>query len=376
MVGANEVILVSKHHDGFFLYPNPYTNHTVAYSSWRDGKGDVVKDFVESCRELGALPAFYLSPWDRNFYNMTWRPEYNDFYIKTQQYLLTQYGPVYEMWWDGANAQENMTMLYDWDKFYSTVKLYQPQCLATCNGPDAIWAGTESGLGKEECWANNNRNEIFHTDEIVYAPLLLDVTLRGGWFYHSYEKPKSLKDLQNIYFKSVGRNYVLQLNIPPNKDGLFCDDDVNRMREFGNYLKETFSVDYARKAKKFSCSDALIGHYPENVVNSDKYVYWTPNGDETNNGFVQLEFDEPVSFNVVMLQEYIRGGQTVAKYSVEILQDDKWTEIQTGTTIGHKKLHLYDTTYSIMGIRLNIIDTWHSYPPKITRIGLFISPKI
>lgn len=376
MIGANDIILVIKHHDGFFLYPTSYTNHTVAYSSWRDGKGDVAKEFVESCRKLGAQPSFYLSPWDRNFYNMTWRPEYNEFYEKTLKDLLTHYGPIAEMWWDGANAQENMTMLYDWKYWYNEVKQYQSNCLATCNGPDAIWAGTESGLGKEENWLAGHGNDIFPSEELVYAPKLLDVTLRGGWFYHPNEKPKSMKELQNIYFKSVGYNYNLQLNIPPTKDGLFCEDDVNRIKEFSEYLHKTFDVDYARLATRFNSTSEREGYYVANVVNADKYLYWIPEGDYTNSGSIELYFDEFITFNVVMMQEYVRGGQTVAKYSIEVYNDGNWKEIQTGTTIGHKKLHLFDSLIKTNGVRLNILDTWNSYPPKITRLGLFISPEI
>ena len=248
--GFKEMILVVKHHDGFFLYPNPYTNHTVQYSSWRDYKGDVAADFVKSCAELGMDPAFYLSPWDRNYYNMTWKPSYNSFYEKTEEWLVTHYGQFYELWWDGANAVPNRTHLYEWDKFLDILRTHQPNAVGGgCGGtggvydcgPDTAWIKNENGLAPETVWSWHAASVEFPdpNNQPVYGPYFCDVSIRPGWFYHESQNNqlKTLQQLLNIYYASVGRNCNLQLNVPPNKKGLLEDGDVQRVLEFGAYLK-------------------------------------------------------------------------------------------------------------------------------------------
>lgn len=350
-------------------------------SSWRDGKGDVVRDFVNSCRELGALPSFYLSPWDRYFYNMTWKPEYNEYYANTLEVLTSRYGPIYELWWDGANAQPHMTHYYDWQGWYKILKHNQPQCLGGgCGGddggfdcgPDISWGRTETGMGNEENWLFHEPSVEFPGEELVFAPLYLDVSIRPGWFYHANQKPKSLKELVHIYFSSVGLNYQLQLNVPPNRDGLFDEEDVQRLAEFGAYIRETFSKDEAWKAVSADASSFAAGYPPINVVANDKYLYWKPANEEAS-GTIELFFEEPVTFNVVMTQEFIRHGQKVSHYVISIKEGDEWVDVAKGTTIGVKKLNVLDGPRTTTGVRLTIVDTWNDYVPEISRIGLFNS---
>nr|UYI58631.1 alpha-L-fucosidase [Blastocystis sp.] len=381
-IGAEEVILVAKHHDGFMLFPSAYSNHTVAYSTWRDGKGDVVREFVQSCRALGTKASLYLSPWDRFFYNMTWRPEYNEYYSHTLEELTTRYGPIYELWWDGANAQQHMTHLYDWQGWYKIIKRNQPQCLGGgCGGdeagifdcgPDTAWGQTESGLGKEENWNFHTPSVEFPGKELVFSPLFLDVSIRPGWFYHANESPKTLKELVHIYFRSVGLNYQLQLNVPPTPEGLFDPRDVAVMKEFGAYIEEVFAHDEARKAVDAVASSFTPGYPAINVVGDDKFIYWTPAQGEAS-GYIELVFEEPVHFNVVMMQEFIRHGQRVSHYSVAVKEGDQWVEVAKGTTIGVKKMNVLDGTFYTDRVRVTIEDTWEDYPPEITRIGLFNS---
>ena len=381
-IGAKEHILVAKHHDGFFLYPNEFTNHTVASSSWRDGKGDVVKEFTDSCRHLGVMPSFYLSPWDRNFYNMTWRPEYNQFYLDTFKVLLNNYGPIYGVWWDGANAQPHMTHYYNWTVWYDELKKTNPHALGGgCGGdghgiydcgPDNSWGWTESGLGDETCWSSHSASIEFPQEHDAYAPLFLDVSLRPGWFYHADQNPKTLPELVNIYFKSVGRNYQLQVNVPPNKDGLIDDKDVKVLEEFGHWIDESFKVNEAFKAAKVTASSTLEGTFPVNVVANDKFLYWSPDLQVQKAPYtVQLDFDEPVSFNAFVAQEYIRLGQRVAKWNVEILENDQYVEIASATTIGYKRILPFDKTFTTTSVRMNIQEVLGDTTPSITSIGLY-----
>ena len=248
--GFKEMILVAKHHDGFFLYPNPYTNHSVQYSSWRGGKGDVAADFVKSCSQLDMEPAFYLSPWDRHYYNMTWKPSYNQFYAQTEQWLCEKYEQFYELWWDGANAVPNRTVLYDWKTFLDILRTNQPNAVGGgCGGthgvpdcgPDTAWIGNEGGSAPEETWSWHQASIEFPTanNTPVWGPYFCDVSIRPGWFYHPEQdnQVKSLSKLMDIYFASVGHNCNLQLNVPPNKQGLLAPGDVQRVGEFGAYVK-------------------------------------------------------------------------------------------------------------------------------------------
>lgn len=261
------------------------------------------------------------------------------------------------------------------------LKHNQPQCLGGgCGGensepdcgPDTTWGKTESGMGDEENWNFHKPSARFPGKELVFAPYFLDVSIRPGWFYHANESPKTLKELVHIYFVSVGRNYQLQLNVPPTPEGLFDERDVKALREFGDYIRDTFSRDEAVKAVSATASSYEPGYPAVNVLMNDKFLYWRPAYDQAY-GTIDLLFDEPVTFNVVMTQEFIRHGQKVAHYSISILEGENWTEVAKGTTIGVKKLNVLEPPRTTRGVRLTIIDTWNDYVPEITRIGLFNS---
>lgn len=206
---------------------------------------------------------------------------------------------------------------------------------------------------------------------MIFSPLFLDVSIRPGWFYHANEEPKTLAELVHIYFRSVGLNYQLQLNVPPTPEGLFDDRDVQRLKEFGDYIRKTFEYDVAWKAVEASASSSAEGHSPMNVVSKDKHQYWSPK--DTPYGTIELHFEEPVSFNVVMMQEYIRHGQKVSHYSIAILEGDRWVQVAKGTTIGVKKMNVLEDVKTTTAVRLTIEDTWNDYIPEISRIGLFTS---
>ena len=341
--GFKMVLLTAKHHDGFCLWPTKTTTHSVASSSWKNGKGDVVKELRDACDKYGMEFGVYLSPWDRNASCYGDSPKYNQFFIQQLTELLTNYGEVHEVWFDGANGEgpNGKKQVYDWDAFYKTIQKLQPKAVMAIMGDDVRWVGNEKGIGRETEWnatvltpgiyarseENNKRLGVFckaedlgsrdilkNATELFWYPSEVDVSIRPGWFYHKEEdnKVKSLKHLADIYFQSVGYNSVLLLNIPPDRRGLINEADVTRLKEFAEYRKQAFADDRVKEGQKL----------------------WeaTPNGECT------YKLKSGSEINVVMLQEDIARGQRVEAFSVEAQTADGWKEIAQGTTVGYKRL--------------------------------------
>ncbi|MDD3038208.1 alpha-L-fucosidase [Bacteroides sp.] len=346
--GFKMVILTAKHHDGFCLWPTATTKHSVASSSWKNGRGDVVKELREACDKYGMKFGVYLSPWDRNAECYGDSPRYNEFFVQQLTELLTNYGEVHEVWFDGANGEgpNGKKQVYDWDIFYKTIQRLQPKAVMAIMGDDVRWVGNEKGLGRETEWSatvlapgiygrsdeSNNRlgisslskdlgsrDMIEKATELFWYPSEVDVSIRPGWFYHTEEdsKVKSLKQLTDIYFQSVGYNSVLLLNIPPDRRGLIHEADVKRLMEFAAYRKNVFSDNRVKKGRKYW--DAASG--------SEK-IYALKPGSE---------------INIVMIREDITKGQRVEAFTVEALTDNGWKEIGKGTTVGYKRLLRFPT---------------------------------
>ena len=341
--GFKMVLLTAKHHDGFCLWPTKTTTHSVASSSWKNGKGDVVKELRDACDKYGMKFGVYLSPWDRNASCYGDSPKYNQFFIQQLTELLTNYGEVHEVWFDGANGEgpNGKKQVYDWDAFYKTIQKLQPKAVMAIMGDDVRWVGNEKGIGRETEWnatvltpgiyarseENNKRLGVFskaedlgsrdilkNATELFWYPSEVDVSIRPGWFYHKEEdnKVKSLKHLADIYFQSVGYNSVLLLNIPPDRRGLINEADVTRLKEFAEYRKQAFADDRVKEGQKLW----------EAISNGER-TYKLKSGSE---------------INVVMLQEDIARGQRVEAFSVEAQTADGWKEIAQGTTVGYKRL--------------------------------------
>lgn len=341
--GFKMVLLTAKHHDGFCLWPTKTTAHSVASSPWKNGKGDVVKELRDACDKYGMNFGVYLSPWDRNAACYGDSPKYNEFFISQLTELLTNYGEVHEVWFDGANGEgpNGKKQVYDWAAFYKTIQELQPKAVMAIMGDDVRWVGNEKGIGRETEWSatvltpgiyarseeNNKQLGVFgkakdlgsrdilkNATELFWYPSEVDVSIRPGWFYHQEEdsKVKSLKHLTDIYFQSVGYNSVLLLNIPPDRRGLINEADVTRLKEFAEYRKQAFGDDRVKDGQK------LWKAKP-----GDDRVY-------------KLKSDSEI--NVVMIQEDVAKGQRVEAFSVEALTADGWKEIGQGTTVGYKRL--------------------------------------
>ena len=398
--GMKGIILTAKHHDGFCLWPTATTDHSVKNSSWKNGEGDVVRELADACKEYGLKLGLYLSPWDRN------NPEYgNDKYIeifKTQlRELMTNYGDVFEVWFDGANggtgyyggANEERRIdrktYYDWENTRQIVRDLQPMaCMFSDAGPDVRWIGNEEGWAPETNWSPLRRDEFYpgspnylelrsgHEDGDYWVPAEVNVSIRPGWYYHPYEdhKVKTLPQLLDIYYNSIGRNGSLLINFPVDKRGLIHEKDEEQILKLAEAVKADFANDLAagKKTEATNVRGNSKKYKADNVVDDDPDTYWA-----TDDGVIQasvtIDLGEETTFNRFLVQEDIRLGQRVKKFSVEAYINNKWEEIDSQTTIGRKRiLRLPETTAS--KVRFTVIDS--KACPVITKIGIYHAPKV
>jgi alpha-L-fucosidase len=363
--GFRAVILTAKHHDGFCLWPTRTTTHSVAASPFRGGRGDLVREFVDASRAEGLKVGLYLSPWDRNNPAYGDSSRYNSLYIEQLNELLTHYGPIAEVWFDGANGEgpNGKRQVYDWQRVFSTVRRLQPSAVMFSDaGPDVRWCGNERGVAGDPNWSTVNpsivtypgadgpgvTNALQHGDPLgtVWRPAEVDVSIRPGWFHHAAEdaRVRSVDDLMNLYFTSVGRNGKLLLNVPPTRDGLLHDTDVARVREF-------------RERR-----DAL---FAEDAVRARRHE-WRTTGAHTAR--LEVELAEPSTVAIARLGENIARGQRVARYVLEGADGDAWRNLSSGTTIGYAKLDRFAPT-RVRRIRLTIEDA--VVAPEAVTIKLF-----
>ncbi len=267
--GFKMAIITAKHHDGFCLWPSKFTEHSVKNSPWKNGNGDVVKEIADACKRHGIKFGFYLSPWDRHEASYG-SPGYNTFYKNQLTELLTNYGPVYELWFDGAKGENAKGMQYDFDGYWSLVRKLQPTAVMFSDaGPDVRWVGNERGNAGETCWSTIDLEGLapgkadpayLNTGDKAgtsWVPAETDVSIRPGWFYHPEEDSlvKDGKALANLYYQSVGRNSLLLLNVPPNQSGLISAADSNNLMDFKKILDETFSKNLLQGSAGKSLAD-------------------------------------------------------------------------------------------------------------------------
>jgi alpha-L-fucosidase len=402
--GLKMIILTAKHHDGFCLWPSKYTNHSVKSSPWQNGKGDMVREVAEACREFGLKLGIYLSPWDRHQPSYGDSPRYNEFFKNQLRELLTNYGEVAEVWFDGACGEgpNGKRQVYDWPGYYKVIRELQPDAVIAIMGPDVRWVGTESGYGRETEWDPvpiglralaempairnqkaldaafipldltqadlGSRDKIMHTSALAWYPSEVDVSIRPGWFYHQSQdkQVKSPEKLFDIYFSSVGRNSVLLLNIPPDRRGLIHENDIRALEEWRKALDETFRLNFAEGAQA-QASSAAPGHDAQKTIDGDKKTYWTT---EEGNEAATLEYRlaKPSTFEILMLQENIRVGQRVERFELEAWINGRWEKVTEGTTIGYKRLLRFPATTTDR-VRLSI--TQSRTNPTLTHFGLY-----
>ena len=386
--GMKGIIITAKHHDGFCLWPNPVSRHTVARSSWKDGKGDVLKELSEACREYGLKFGVYISPWDRN--DPAYGSDgYNEVFRQTLESALGNYGPVFEQWFDGACGEgpNGKRQVYDWNLYHETVYKHQPDAVIFSDiGPGCRWIGNEAGYAGKTCWSTldtagfapgkSPAQDTLNCGSVhgeAWVPGEADVSIRPGWFYKDSEndKVKSVSDLLGIYYASVGRNSLLLLNVPPDKRGLIHSIDSLRLMEFRSALDKIFASDMADGAvaeassvrgggKRFSASNILDGDYDS---------YWCTD-DGVTEASVVVNLDGVKTFNRILLQEYIPLGQRIAAFSIDVKDPEgNWVRAAEGTTVGYKRILLTDRL-TTDAVRINIEKSYAC--PLINGFGLYL----
>jgi alpha-L-fucosidase len=373
--GIRQVILTAKHHDGFCLWPSKYTDHTIAHTPYKGGHGDIVKEFADACHEYGMGMGLYLSPWDRNSPCYGDSTRYNELFMHWLTELLTQYGRVDEIWFDGANGEgpNGRKQVYAFEAWYHLIRRLQPQAVIAIMGPDVRWVGTESGEGRLTEWSVlpvnirqqesiavnsqkdqtfpplgnlmgqdlGNRDQLMKASGLIWYPAETDASIRPGWFYHAREDSlvRSPSGLMDLYFTSVGRNSVLLLNIPPNREGLISESDIRNLRGWKRLKDSTFGADLAAGAVK-----------------------------KESGMTIELDMKEKKTFDVLCLQEKITIGQRVERFVFEADEDGGWKQVTAGTTIGYKRL-LRFTPVVARRVRLRILSS--RLDPRIAGFGLY-----
>ena len=405
--GMKMLIITAKHHDGFCLWPSNYTTHSVARSPWKNGKGDVVGELSNACREAGLKFGVYLSPWDRHEPTYGDSPVYNEHFRNQLRELLTNYGDIAEVWFDGANGEgpNGKKQIYDWQSYYKLIRELQPNAVIAIMGPDVRWVGTESGYGRETEWSVvpdivqnlgstasgsqqdvvdggfaprdlmmddlGSRPKIMHARTLLWYPAETDVSIRPGWFYHAEQDNlvKSPAKLVDIYCSSVGRNSLLLLNIPPDKRGKISDSDIEALRGMRTILDQTFKTNLAAGATILASSDQP-GHPAASVTEKSSNRYWIA-AEGALSALLEVRMPEVRIFDRLVLQEELRVGQRIESFRLESWDGTHWKTVTHGTTVGYKRLLRFPPVAS-KRVRL-VIDSSRATPTLAT-FGLYKSP--
>ena len=380
--GMRGIIFTAKHHCGFCMWPSAYTEYSVKNSPWKDGKGDVVRELAEACREKGLEFAVYLSPWDRNHPEYG-RPAYITYFRNQLRELLTNYGDIFEVWFDGANGGDgwygganetrkiDRTTYYKWPETYKMIRELQPKCLIWNDGSDRgdlRWVGTEAGNVGETNWSllyhdGDVPYQILHygvEDGDVWCPGETNTSIRPGWFYHEAENEhvKSLSKLMDTYYKSVGRNSTLLLNFPIAPNGRIHPNDSLRGIAFAKMIDTVFK---------------------ENLIENGKLK--VEKDEKLQSSIFNIQWEKPVAFNRFLAEEDIAQGQRVRKFSLEAEVGGEWKPLKDAlvdegdglTTIGHRRIICFPTVKATK-LRFTILDT--KCEPIIKRLGVFHAPEL
>ncbi|UII20873.1 alpha-L-fucosidase [Fulvivirga ligni] len=383
--GFKGVILTCKHHDGFCLWPSKYTEHTVAKSPYKNGKGDIAKEVSEACEKYGLKFGVYLSPWDRN------RADYGDstyvtYYRNQLKELFTSYGDVFEMWFDGANGGDGFyggadevrrierESYYHWPQTLDLVRSIQPQVLFFSDGgPDLRWGGNEEARAGLTNWNTISTDTLYagksgimdllnsgSENGVNWVPLEANTSIRPGWFYHAKEDSlvKTPEQLMDIYLTSVGRGSTLLLNIPPDKRGHFHENDIDALKGWHALQEKEFANNLIKNTKVTASS--VRGNAEQydarNAVDENYDTYWATD-DNIQTGSLEVEFSGERTIKYVLLQEYIPLGQRIKDFSIDAWINGGWKEIAKGTTIGYKRILKLDAPVKTDKLKINILDS-------------------
>ncbi|WP_373548973.1 alpha-L-fucosidase [Haliscomenobacter sp.] len=396
--GMKGIIFTAKHHSGFCLWPSKYTDYSIKNIPWRNGQADIVRELADACKEYGLKFGVYLSPWDRNHAEYG-KPAYITYFRDQLRELLSNYGDIFEVWYDGANggsgyyggANETRRIdaktYYDWPNTYKLVRELQPNIVIWNDGGDRAdlrWVGTEAGYVGETNWSLLNatgdvpeemlRHGVENGDS--WVPGEVNTSIRPEWFYHEREdkKVKTLPQLMDLYHHSIGRNGTLLLNFPIMPNGLIHEKDEKAVLEFASAIKEAFAVNLVEKAgaEASNIRGKRSKYNAKKAIDGDKESYWATD-DGVNKAALTINFTKPTAFNRFLVQEYIRLGQRVKTFTVEALVNGVWKELAKETTIGYKRILRFPTVEATK-LRFTITDSKSC--PLISNIGVYKAPQI
>lgn len=383
--GMKGIIITAKHHDGFCLWDSDYTTHDVGSSPWRGGRGDLLQELADACKEYDLKMGLYLSPWDQNC-PIYGTPEYNDYFKKQLAEVLTNYGDIFEVWFDGAVGEKfRGQQIYDWDGFIETVRTHQPNAVIfSDNGPDVRWVGTEKGFANPTNWCTLNKDDYYpgtwdyldlrsgNQNGTHWIPAEVNTSIRPGWYYHADqdEYVKSVDHLELIYYNGVGRNGNFLLNLPVDRRGLVHEKDSAALMRLRARLDATFTNNYAKNETASASDSRGDGYGASNILDGKKETYWAAT-DSVRTASLEIHLKKSAKVNVVELKEYIALGQRIEAFSIEAKINDNWKEIGTGTSIGNNR-YIRIPTVETADIRINILSSMAS--PTISEIGLYYRP--
>ncbi|MCX8019989.1 MAG: alpha-L-fucosidase [Chitinophagaceae bacterium] len=400
--GLRGLILVAKHHDGFCLFPTKTTEYNISKSPFRNGKGDMVKEFEQVCRKYKMKFGVYCSPWDRNNSHYG-TPQYLEIYRKQLKELYSNYGELFMSWHDGANGGDgyygganekriiDRLQYYDWENTWKITRRLQPHAAIFSDvGLDVRWAGNEEGVVNETCWATYTPRNPDGTGEGApgysdyenaptgtrngkkWLPAECDVPLRKGWFYHPEEDStvKPVEKLLDIYFKSVGRGAALDLGLAPDTRGLLHENDVKVLSEFGKALKQIFAINLAQSARIITADGRGKAFPVKYMTDNKRETYWASSDSITTPTIIFL-WNKPITFNVFSLREAIQLGQRIEGFALDVWENNSWQEIHRGTSVGALRLVRLKKKYNTDKIRLRI--TQSPVCVTISELGFFNS---
>ena len=368
------LILTAKHHDGFCLWPSAYTDHSVRSSKWKDGKGDVVAECAKACKEFGLKFGVYLSPWDRHEPTYGSGDAYNKFFKNQLRELLTAYGDLFCVWFDGACGEgpNGKVQQYDWEGYYKLIRELQPNAAISISGPDVRWCGNEAGVCRSSEWSVvpywhsnseliaaasqhdvskpprkinptaldlGSRKAIKKCNKLIWYPAEVDVSIRKGWFYHPEEdySVKPLSKLMEIYYNSVGANASFLLNIPPTTEGKIHEKDIETLLSMGAQLEIDFNENLADDSVMTDSQHLDEKHTGQMALSHDPEDYWH-SGDNPEGAELILDLGDEYDIDKIVLGEHIRTGQQVEKFTLYAQLNGKWKKLAAETTIGYKRI--------------------------------------
>ena len=404
--GFKGVVIVAKHHDGLCIWPTKTTEHNITKTKWKDGKGDMVKEYQLACEKLGMQMGLYCSPWDRNS-PLYGKPEYVDLYREQIKELYTNYGKLFISWHDGANGGDgyygganeprkiDRSTYYGWNTTWGEIRKLQPSATIFGDvGPDVRWVGNEEGHAGLTSWATYTpeapdagkepaNGYVKHWLGVegtrngkYWMPAECDVSLRPGWFYHKSQngQVKSPYTLLDLYYKSVGRGANLDLGLSPNRDGLLDAEDVNSLKQFGDILQQTFAVNLAKGARLTASNirgKNAKAFGPQFLLDADRYTYWSTD-EKVTHPSLTLDLPAEKSFNVIRLRENIKLGQRIAAVEIDAFINGKWEKIADATSIGANRLIRLQQTIKASKVRLRVTDSPVSI--ALSDFGLYKEP--